>query len=209
MRRKLAAAATAAVALLGIASPSLGVIVIVSEMSNANEPPAGSVVPTASTGGPRPASFGTATFTINDTFTQMSMVAVVNNIDVTGNQTPNDTNDNLTNAHIHASDTVTPTTTAGVVWGFHGLPFHNNNPADGVLTPFATGVGGTFTGTWDLPEGNGGLAGNINRLITGRAYINFHTAQFGGGEIRGTIPEPASAGLLCAAAVGLTRRRRR
>jgi hypothetical protein len=202
------AAATAAAALLGAAAPSLGVIVIVCQMSNANEPPAGSVVPTASGGGPRPASFGTATFTINDTFTQMSMVAVVNNIDITGNQTPADTNDNLTNAHIHASDTATPTTTAGVVWGFHGLPFHNTAPNDGVVTPFATGVGGTFTGTWDLTEGVGGLAGNINRLTSGRAYINFHTSQFGGGEIRGTIPEPATAGLFAAAALGLARRRR-
>ena len=35
----------------------------------------------------------------------------------------------------------------------------------------------------------------------GRAYYNIHTAQFGGGEIRGnlTVPEPATLSLLIGA----------
>lgn len=199
-----------AAALMGVCSPSFGAIVIVSQLSNAAEPPTG-VVPTSSNGGPRPASFGTATFTINDTFTQMTMVAEVFNLDITGNQTPNELNDNLTNAHIHAGATVTPTTNGGVVWGFHGTPFNNNNPADGTVTPFATGAGGTFTGTWDLLEGNNtNLTAQINNLVNGRAYINFHSTQFPGGEIRGMIPEPATTvGTLVAGAMLGVRRRRR
>lgn len=200
----------ATLALLGLSSPSLGVTVITVQLTNAAEPPTG-VVPTSSNGGPRPASFGTGTVTFNDSFTQMSMVVDIFNIDVTGNQTPNELNDNLTNAHIHAGAAVTPTTNGGVVWGFHGTPFNNNNPADGTVTPFATGVGGTFTGTWDAPEGNNTtLAAQLDNLLNGRAYINFHTTQFGGGEIRGMIPEPATAAgaILAAAALGARRRRR-
>jgi hypothetical protein len=87
-------------------------------LTNAQEvPPA---APTTSTGAPRPASFGAAVFTLNDSQTAMSFTATIFNIDVTGSQTP-DANDNLTVAHIHASPTVTPTTNAGVVWGFVGI----------------------------------------------------------------------------------------
>ena len=56
-----------------------------------------------SSGGPRPLSYGMATFILNATATALSFNATVYNLDVTGSQTPNDTNDNLTNAHIHAA----------------------------------------------------------------------------------------------------------
>ena len=62
------------------------------------------------------------------------------------------------------------------------------------MTPFATGVGGTFSGKWDAPEGNNTtFAAQLDNILAGHAYINFHTTQFGGGEIRGNIvvvPEP-------------------
>jgi hypothetical protein len=58
-----------------------------------------------------------------------------------------------------------------------------------VQTPFSTGVGGTFIGKWDAPEGNGTtLAAQLTNLRTGHAYLNFHTTQFTGGEIRGNFP---------------------
>jgi hypothetical protein len=145
--------------------------------------------PTTTGGARRPGSFGTATFNMNNTQTQMTFTATINNIDVTGSQTT-DTNDNLTAAHIHASASVTPTTNGPVVWGFFGAPFSNNNPDDQVNTPLPGGVGGTFTGTWNAPEGNGtDFATQLTNLKTGHAYINFHTTQFGGGEIRGNFPE--------------------
>lgn len=180
-----------------------------SNLTNAQEnPPA---VPTLSTGGPRPASFGTATLTLNAAQTALTMTIDVFNIDFTGSQSA-DVNDNLTAAHIHGGPLVTPTTNAGVVWGFIGTPFNDNNPTDTVVTPFATGVGATITSKWDAPEGNGGttLTAQLDNLFAGRAYLNFHTTQFPGGEIRGAIvPEPASLGLWLAGAAALAARRRR
>ena len=160
-------------------------------LTNAQEvPPA---VPTASAGGTRPASFGTARFQFNAAQTAMTFSATINNIDVGGTQTPADTNDNLTVAHIHAGASVAPGVNGPVVWGFFGSPFNDNNPNDQVVIPFSSGVGGTFRGKWDAPEGNGTtLAAQLLNLREGRAYINFHTTQFGGGEIRGNFPAATS-----------------
>jgi hypothetical protein len=163
---------------------------------------------------PRPLAFGNATFLLNASMTAMTFEAIVFNIDFTGSQTA-DLNDNLTNAHIHASATLTPTTNAGVVWGFIGSPFNDNDPPDVVVTPFATGVGGRVTGKWDAPEGNGTtLTAQLPNILAGRSYINFHTVQFAGGEIRGAItlvPEPATvlllaSGLVAVGAIGWRRR---
>jgi hypothetical protein len=154
-------------------------------LTNAQEnPPAR---PTTSTGGFRPQSFGFATFTLNDAMTAMTFTATVFNVDFTGTQTP-DINDNLAAAHIHAGPNVTPTTNGPVVWGFFGAPFNDNNPNDIVNEPFAEGVGGTISGKWDLTEGNNtNLTAQLPNILSGRAYINFHTRQFGGGEVRGAI----------------------
>ncbi|GAA4747200.1 nidogen-like domain-containing protein [Flavisolibacter ginsenosidimutans] len=139
-----------------------------------------------SDGSPRPQSFGTATFSLNEARTAMTMTATVFNIDITGTQTP-DPNDNLVAAHIHVG--APPGSNASVRWGFFGTPDNDINPKQLVVTPFASGVGGTFTSIWDLPEGNGGttLATNLPGILAGLSYINFHTVQFGGGEIRGQI----------------------
>jgi hypothetical protein len=141
-----------------------------------------------------------ATFVLNDTQTSMTMNATIYNIDVTGSQTA-DTFDNLVAAHIHVG--AAPGSNAPVRWGFFGSPDNDTNPDQLVVTPFATGVGGTFTSIWDVPEGNGGtdLADNLPGILGGLSYINFHTVQFGGGEIRGqlaAVPEPGSAALLLA-----------
>jgi hypothetical protein len=136
---------------------------------------------------------------MNTAQTQMTFTATITNIDFTGSQTA-DVNDNLTAAHIHAGAAVTPTTNGPVVWGFFGAPFNDDNPNDIVNTP--SGVGGTISGKWDPPEGNGTtFAAQLANLKEGRAYINFHTTQFGGGEIRGQFPamtqlrDPLVAGL--------------
>ena len=201
------------VVLVAGATVEAATINLFANLSNGAENPP--TVPTLTTGAPRPASFGIATFVLNDAIPQMTFTATIFNIDVTGSQTA-DTNDNLVAAHIHASATVTPTTNGPVVWGFFGAPFNDNNPNDFVFTPFATGVGGTFSGKWDPPEGNGTtLAAQMNNILTGHSYINFHTSQFGGGEIRGNIvalPEPSTIcmlGIGIAALIGLGRRRSR
>ncbi|HJX88893.1 MAG TPA: CHRD domain-containing protein, partial [Pyrinomonadaceae bacterium] len=144
--------------------------------------------PTTSTGGVRPASFGTARLLFNSAQTAMTFTSTVTNIDFTGSQT-SDTNDNLIAAHIHAGPSVAPGVNGPVVWGFFGSPFNDNNPNDQQVIPSTTGVGGTINGKWDAPEGNGTtLAAQLANLRAGRAYVNFHTNQFGGGEIRGNIP---------------------
>jgi hypothetical protein len=116
-------------------------------------------------------------------------------------------NDNLVAAHIHAGPTVASGVNGPVVWGFFGTPFNDNNPNDVVMTPFATGVGGTFSGKWDAPEGNNTtLAAQLPNILAGRSYINFHTMQFTGGEIRGAInavPEPSALILFSTGAAGI------
>jgi CHRD domain/PEP-CTERM motif len=207
----------AAVIVLAGARTSDSATIFLANLTTSQEP--GNIVPTFDgTSVPRPTPFGTATFVLNDAQTELSFLATIFNIDVTGSQTPDILNDNLTAAHIHASSNpaFTPPATAGVVWGFFGTPFNNTSPNEGVFTPFSSGVGGTFSGTWDASEGqNTTLTAQLPNILAGRAYINFHTVQFGGGEIRGAItavPEPSTIMLVgggLAAAVRARRRRNR
>jgi hypothetical protein len=181
-------------------------VILSANLTNGQEnPPA---VPTLDDGStPRPVSFGTARFVLNDAMTEMTISVIVSNIDfgrvaaqgipVTfppdanpNPQTPNILNDDLLVAHIHRG----PVGMNGpVIFGFIGMPFNETNPNDVVVTPFASGVGGTVTARWNADEGNGTiLAAELSNLLTGNTYINFHTIQFGGGEVRGQmrVPEP-------------------
>ena len=169
-------------------SPSDVRLFVVNLTNDQEVPPA---VPTTTGGAARPASSGTARFQFNSAQTALTFSATISNIDVTTSQTA-DTNDNLIAAHIHAGASVMPGVNGPVVWGFFGAPFNDNNPNDQVFFPNA-GVGGTFSGKWDAPEGNGTtLAAQLTNLREGHAYINFHTRQFGGGEIRGNFPAASS-----------------
>ena len=185
MPRHLAPASiTAILGLVGYSSAAP--VPFIADLSNGAENPPASPL-TTSTGDPRPTSSGTATFLLNDALTAMTFTATIQNIDFTGAQTA-DPNDDLVNAHIHAGPDVTPATNGPVVWGFFGAPFNEDNPNDQVVTPSTTGVGGTISGKWDLPEGNNTtLDAQLDHLLNDRAYINFHTTQFPGGEVRGTI----------------------
>ena len=177
----------AATALLAFSSPAHAALTFTVNLTTDQEP---SVALTTNPGGaPRPVPTGTATFTINDAMTAMSFTATIFNIDVNGTQTPNDSNDNLTAAHIHVG-TAPGTPTFPVRWGFFGTPDNDINPDQLVFTPFASGVGGFFSSTWDAPEGNAGttFATNLPGILNGLAYINFHTIQNPGGEIRGNFP---------------------
>ena len=155
-------------------------------LTNSQEVPP--TTPTTSTGGARPASFGTASFQFNSAQTTLTIDATISDIDVGGTQTT-DTNDNLVAAHIHAGASVAPGVNGPVVWGFFGAPFNDNNPGGGFVTLTPGVVGGSFHGVWDAADGNGTtLAAQLSNLRQGRAYINFHTTQFSGGEIRGNFP---------------------
>jgi hypothetical protein len=71
---------------------------------------------------------------------------------------------------------------------------HYHEAAPGVNGPVVTGLGagtvaaytnhgnGYYTGTFDIP-----YTGDPVRLLTGGAYLNFHTNVYGGGEIRGQV----------------------
>jgi len=167
------------------------------------------------TGAPR-TSGGTATFSYNESFTSLSFSATVFGVDLTATPgTPSsgtpqsaDLNDNLTAAHIHASANPIPIGgTAGVVWGFFGSPLNDTNPSDVMITPTPGGLGGTISGKWDLPEGNGtDFRTQLPNLLAGRAYINFHTTQNPGGEFRAflvAIPEPTSIVMLGTGAIAI------
>jgi hypothetical protein len=184
-------------------------IILKANLTTSQEPAL--VGPTTTTGAARPVPFGTATFTLNDAQTALSFVATIFNIDFFGTQTA-DVNDNLVAAHIHSGALNPATNTRPVAWGFFGSPFNDTNPATlggllGDCTPFTAGVGGTCAGTWDAPEGNGTtLTAQLSAILAGNTYINFHTTQNPGGEIRGQIlavPEPASLALLIAGLFGV------
>jgi hypothetical protein len=207
MLRTVIALLTSSVLLLA-ASPARAVTVFTATLTGSQE-----AIPNAST------ASGSGSFVLNDAMTQFSFTVTISGLDITGTQTPDNPFDDLFAAHIHAP--ALPGANGPVRFGFFGAPF-NDTDGDAVVTPFGTGVGGIFTSEWDATEGNNTtLIAQIPSILAGLSYINFHTVQFPGGEIRGQIlrtteptqvPEPTTLALLGAgliACMGFDRLRRR
>ena len=166
----------------------------------------------------RPEPFGEAEFIFDGA--NLSMTATIFNIDVTGSQTPDDLNDNLVAAHVHVR-ALSTSITGPVRWGFFGNPDNDIDPSDLLVTPFSSGVGGVFTSVWNDSEGQPRTVANpaadpvnpsesLAAILGGLAYLNFHTVQKPGGEIRGDlllVSEPGTLALLLLTAVIAFQRR--
>ena len=161
---------------------------------------------------PNEGSSGTGVFVLNTAMTQLTYDVTLVGLDLDGNQTPADPNDNVTRVHFHRAPAGS---NGGIVYGIidsSALLQNDINPNDLVVTPST----GRIQGKWDLPEGannNGSttLATELPFLLNGGLYFNVHTSDHGGGEIRGqVVPEPST---LAAAAIGgmllVSRKRRR
>ncbi|MDQ2778146.1 MAG: CHRD domain-containing protein [Pseudomonadota bacterium] len=132
--------------------------------------------------------FGTALVTFDDAALTVSVLELWGNL--TGPVTAN---------HIHCCTATPGTGTAPVTLGFTGVPAVNT---------------GFYSNTFSL------AAGAFSTLLVGTqagsSYVNIHTANNPGGEIRGfllasAVPEPATFGLMAlglALVGGLARRRK-
>jgi hypothetical protein len=166
-------------------------ISVTTSLSGANESP-----PAASPG------TGTATVTL-DTVAHLLTVSVT----FSGLTAP------ATAAHIHCCLATPFTGNAGVATqtpSFTGFP----NATSGTYSAtFNTTLAATWNSAFVTAQGSiaNAEAALAAAMTTGRAYLNIHTANFPGGEIRGFLatPEPGTLALLGfgAAALALARRR--
>ena len=126
---------------------------------------------------------------------------------------------NTTAAHIHCClaspfQTGVNVGVATLVPAFPGFPLGVTSGTDDFLLNLA--LASSYNPAFITAQGSlaNAEAAFIAALQTGRTYLNIHTTQFGGGEIRGfvAVPEPMTASLLAvglAAVTFVARRRRR
>lgn len=122
---------------------------------------------------------GDALLRLNPAGDRLEMVIELAGLDLDGNQTPNNPNDDVTALHIHRG---AAGVNGPVVFGLIGP----NSDLNGDLVIDA--VSGRISSAWDLNEGNGTtLAAELANLRNGDLYFNVHTVGNVAGEIRGQI----------------------
>jgi hypothetical protein len=144
---------------------------------------------------------GTAMLTLNDDQNSLSYTLQLFGVDLDGNQTPDDSSDDVTGLHIHAAP-------AGVNGG---VVFGMISPGHDLDDLMIDAVAGTVSGAWELTDdnGNASLSDNLDELFSEGLYFNVHTPANPGGEIRGQIvPEPGTLAFLALGAARVLRRRR-
>lgn len=128
---------------------------------------------------------GSAELVLNDEQDRLEIAIQTEGLDFDGSQTPEISTDDVVAAHIHSA----PAGSNGpIVFGFIG-PNDDTN-GDLAIDPAA----GTLESAWDADEN---LDSHLEELFNEELYLNIHTQENTGGEIRGQIvPEPGTTGLL-------------
>jgi hypothetical protein len=183
-----------AVMLLAAPAVQAGPIMFVADLTGAAEAP-----PNASPG------TGFAIVIIDDVAHTLSV-----NVTFSGLLAPN------TAAHIHCCTGVAGTGTAGVATAVPTFPGFPSGVMSGTyFATFDTLLATTWNPAFITAHGGTPLSAEtdlFSGMLDGKAYLNIHSTQFPGGEIRGflRVPEPATLALLSCGflALGFARRRR-
>ena len=135
-------------------------------------------------------AFGDARFELNDAGTELNFELNVFAID------------NVSQAHIHLAPAGENGPVVAFLFGF-------SDPATGLVNGLLSS--GIITVADLFGDLVGDFAGLVAALGSGNIYVNVHTTEFPGGEIRGqvSVPEPGTLGLLGAGLLGLVFIRRR
>ena len=181
-----------AVALMGVAAPSLATVFSYSaSLSGPNESP-----PNASPG------TGTALVDYDDAAHTLRLQVAFSGLQGT-----------TTNSHIHGPTLVPLTGIANVITT---TPTFAGFPAGVTSGTYDNTLDLTQSSSWNAPyiTANGGTPAGAEAafaaaLAAGTTYLNIHSSVYGGGEIRGfLVPEPAALGLAAVGALTVLRRRR-